>query len=221
MSNYVEVARCAALAIALSPACQMHAQGEPANPSAAPRAVAKVPWKISITVDGYLLPDRDGYVNPTVAADHGWLHLETRYNYENLRTASAWFGYNFSAGKELVLNVTPMIGGVFGRSSGIAPGCEASLSYRRVTLSLTNEYVFDTHDSAKSFYYSWPELTYSPTDWLRVGLVAQRTKAFQTKLDTQRGFLLGFSHKHAEFTTYVFNPGWTDPTVVLEVGWSF
>jgi len=88
------------------------------------------------------------------------------------------------------------------------------------TRTLSNGYVFDMHDSEKSFY-SWPELTYSPTDWLRVGLVAQRTKAFQTKLDTQRGFLLGFSHKQAEFTTYVFNPGWTDPTVVLEVGWSF
>jgi len=51
--------------------------------------------------------------------------------------------------------------------------------------------------------------------------VAQHTKAFQTKLDVQNGFLIGFSHKHAEFTTYVFNLGQTDPTVVLELGWSF
>ena len=65
------------------------------------------------------------------------LHLEARYNYENLRTGSVWFGYNISAGKELVLNVTPMIGSVFGQSSGIAPGCEASLSYKRVTLSIS------------------------------------------------------------------------------------
>ncbi len=215
------VARCAALAVALLAACQMRAQEARANPSATPKPAAEVPWKISITVDGYLLPDRDGYVNPNVAADHGWLHLEARYNYENLRTGSVWFGYNFSAGKELVLNVTPMIGGVFGQSSGIAPGCEASLSYKRVTLSISNQYVFDLTDNARSFYYSWPEATYSLTDWLRVGLVAQRTKAFQTKLDTQRGFLVGFSHKHAEFTTYVFNPGWTDATAVLELGWTF
>lgn len=221
MANCVDLARCAAFGVALLAACQMRAQEVPASTSAAPKAVAKVPWKISITVDGYLLPDRDGYVNPNVAADHGWLHLEARYNYENLRTGSVWFGYNFRAGKELVLNVTPMIGGVFGRTSGVAPGCEAALRYKQVTLSISNEYVFDTTDNARSFYYSWPELTYSPIDWLRVGLVAQRTKAFQTKLDTQRGFLVGLSYKHAEFTTYVFNPGWTDPTVVLEVGWSF
>jgi hypothetical protein len=55
-------------------------------------------------------------------------------------------------------------------------------------------------------------------DWFRVGLVAQRTKAFHTSLDTQRGFLVGVSHKKWEFTTYIFNTGFTDPTVVLEVG---
>ena len=58
-----------------------------------------------------------------VAADHEWLHLETRYNYEDLRTGSIWFRHNFSVGKQLVLNLTPMVGGVSGRTSGIAPGC--------------------------------------------------------------------------------------------------
>jgi hypothetical protein len=130
-------------------------------------------------------------------------------------------GYNFSVGKNLVLDVTPIIGGVFGRTTGIAPGCEASLAYRKVELSISNEYVFDTGDSSGNFYYSWLQLTYSPADWLRVGLVAQHTKAFHSSLDVQRGFLVGFSHKKVEFTTYIFNAGWTDPTVVLEAGVSF
>jgi hypothetical protein len=63
-----------------------------------------------------------------------------------------------------------------------------------------------------------PSLTYSASSWLRAGLVAQRTKAYHTNLDTQRGFLIGLSHKEVQFTTYVFNAGWTDPTLVLEVG---
>jgi hypothetical protein len=54
-----------------------------------------------------------------------------------------------------------------------------------------------------------------------MGLVAQHTKAFHTSLDVQRGFLVGVSHKKVEFTTYIFNAGWTDPTVVLEAGVSF
>jgi hypothetical protein len=75
-------------------------------------------------------------------------------------------GYNFSAGKKLVLDITPILGGVFGRTTGIAPGCEASLTYRKVELSISNEYVFDTGNSSGSFYYSWPQVTYSPADWL-------------------------------------------------------
>ena len=54
-----------------------------------------------------------------------------------------------------------------------------------------------------------------------MGLAAQHTKALETKFDVQRGFLVGFSHKHAEFTTYVYNLGFGDPTYDLEVAWSF
>jgi hypothetical protein len=85
-----------------------------------------------------------------------------------------------------------------------------------------NEYVFDTTSKSGNFYYSWPELTYSPTDWLRVGLVAQRTKPFQSRLDVfQRGFLVGFRISELNSQPIRLNLGWTDPTVVLEVGWNF
>ena len=60
-------------------------------------------------------------------------------------------GYNFSVGKKVELDITPMIGGVFGRTTGIAPGCEASLTYKKVELSVTNEYVFDTRVSPGIF----------------------------------------------------------------------
>jgi hypothetical protein len=40
----------------------------------------------------------------------GWLHLEARYNYEALETGSVWAGYDFNAGKKLVLDLTPMVG---------------------------------------------------------------------------------------------------------------
>ena len=213
--------RCAALAAILLTAAQILAQEAPPNPPATHQAAAKVPWEISLTVDVYIPPDQDDYASPIITADHGWLHLEARYDYENQRTGSVWLGYNFSAGKKLKLNLTPMIGGVFGRSQGIAPGCEASLGYKRIMLSITAEYVFDTNSSQKSFYYSEPQLTYSLTDWMRVGLAAQHTKALSTGFDIQRGFLVGFSHKHAEFTTYVYNAGFGAPTAVLEVGWSF
>lgn len=191
-------------------------RAEPANASS-----TAAPWTFSLTVDGYLIPHEQGYANPVLTADHKSLHLEARYNYENLRTGSLWLGYNFSAGKNVEFAVTPMIGGVFGRSTGIAPGFAASITYRKLELSISNEYVFDTRTKSGNFYYAWPQVTYSPLDWLKVGFAAQHLKAFQTPLDTQRGFLVGVSHHKLEFTTYVFNAGWTDPTVVLEAGYKF
>ena len=45
--------------------------------------------------------------------------------------------------------------------------------------------------------------------------------ACPTSLDTRRGFLLGVPYHKLEFTTYIFNLGWTSPTAVLELGVTF
>lgn len=114
-----------------------------------------------------------------------------------------------------------MVGGVFGKTPGIAPGYEASLSYSNLALTGDGEYVFDIKNSANSFLYSWDELVYSPTDWLHAGLVAQCTRAYHTSLDVQRGFSIGVARKRMDFTVYTFNAGWTDPTIVLNLGLTF
>lgn len=52
-------------------------------------------------------------------------------------------------------------------------------------------------------------------------MVIQRTKAYQTDLDLQRGVLAGFSYRNLDFVTYVFNFGWTDVTSVFALGIRF
>lgn len=209
------------LLLAASIWAQPPTPAQPHSTAPKPADTTAAPWEYSLIVDGYIVPGEDGYASPTFTADHNWLHLEARYNYENFRTGSLWAGYNFSWGKTWQFAVTPMIGGVFGRTNGIALGCEASLTWKKLEFSISNEYVFDTTSKSGNFYYTWPQLTYTPLEWLKLGLVAQRTRVFQTNLDVQRGFLVGFTHKKLEFTTYVFNPVWSDTTVVLEVGASF
>jgi len=167
-----------------------------------------------------VIPNGQSYASPTFATDHGWLHLEARYNYENQETGSLWAGYNLSAGQNLVLEATPMLGAVFGKTNGIAPGCKFSLAYKRLELLSEIEYVFDLSNNDR-FLYSWNELVYSATDWFHAGLVSQRTRAYQTPLDVQRGFSVGVSYKKADFTTYIFNAGWTDPTVVMALAFKF
>jgi hypothetical protein len=206
------------VAILASPALgQATSNNEPDSSGSSPSSA----WSYSLTADGYVAPHFEFFVSPIVTADREWLHLEARYNYENQQTGSLWFGYNFSVGHKLVFEATPMIGGVFGDTTGVSPGYEVSLSYKRIVLYSSGEYVFDTKNRNGSFFYSWPQLTYSPLDWFHVGLVAQRTKAYHTSLDTQRGLLVGVSHKKFEFTSYILNPGWSNPALVLELRWSF
>jgi hypothetical protein len=178
-------------------------------------------WSFSVNIAGYIVPHERSYASPTFSADRSHLHLGLRYNYEDKETGSLWAGYNFEVGEKLAFRATPMVGGIFGNTTGIAPGYLAGITWRRLELSTEGEYVFDTRDRTGSFFYSWMELSYSPRDWCRAGLVAQRTKAYQTSLDIQRGLFIGFSHKEASFTTYIFNAGWTDPTVVLSLGFNF
>ena len=192
--------------------------GTPQGPSPEPTTN---PWSFNASVYTYFVPDDSNYANPNFTADRGWLHLEARYNYEAQKTGSLWLGRNFSFGDKLTLEVTPMVGGVFGDLNGIAPGYNLSLSYWKVELSSQSEYVFDLEHRSGNFFYTWSELTVSPVDWFRTGLVVQRTKAYETELDIQRGLLAGFSYKKIDFTAHVFNFGWTDPTVVLAVGVNF
>ena len=172
-------------------------------------------WSFAASAYTYIVPDSRDYVQPTITADHRWLHLEARYNYEDLDTASVWVGYNFSVGEKLSLDITPMLGGVFGSTTGIAPGLRGSLKWWRLELYGEGEYVFNTRESTDSFFYLWSELTVSPVDWLRAGLVAQRTRAYESELDIQRGFLLGLSYKQVEVAGHVFNPDKDKPTYVI------
>jgi hypothetical protein len=191
------------------------------SPPETPVTVSTNEWGFSATAYGYFVPHSRDYVNPNFTASRGWLYLEARYNYEAFETGSLWTGYNFSVGDKLAFEATPMVGGVFGKLNGVAPGCNLSLSYKKFTLASQSEYVFDASGSSGNFFYTWSELSYSPVKWFRAGLAIQRTKAYKTDFDIQRGLLAGVSYKKIDFTAYVFNLGWTTPTVVLGIGVNF
>ena len=76
-----------------------------------------------------------------------------------------------------------------------------------------------TSDDASARPSRWSGIV--PVDWFRFGLVGQRTRAYQTDVDIQRGLLAGFSYKKIDFTTYVFNLDRDKPTWVFAVGVSF
>jgi len=178
-------------------------------------------WSFSASAYTYFVPEDRDYVQPTFTADRGWLHLEARYHYEALDTGSAWVGYNFGGGEKLAWEFTPMLGGVFGDTTGVAPGYKGSLSWWKLELYSEGEYVFDTSHSSDSFLYNWSELTLAPAHWVRFGLVSQRTRAYASDREIQRGVLAGVVFKHVDLKAIVFNPDESKPTIVMAIGLTF
>lgn len=178
-------------------------------------------WAFTASAAAYFVPEDQDYLQPTVTADRGSLHLEARYQYEDADTTSLWAGYGFGLGETVTFEGTVQLGAVLGATEGIAPGYKATLAWWELSWYSEGEYVFDTHDSASDFFYAWSELAWAPADAVRFGLVGQRTKVYATERDIQRGVFLGFSGKRADFTTYVFNPDDDAPTVVVALAFSF
>jgi len=201
---------------ALLTAVSAHGQAPPEQ-AAASNAKA---WSFAASAYTFVVPDDSNYVQPIFAADRDWLHLEARYNYEDQETGSLWIGYNFSGGETVEWELTPILGGVFGNTAGIAPGYEGSLSWRALEFYSEGEYVI-TGDESERFFYNWSELALAPVEYFRFGLVTQRTRAYRSDRDIQRGLLVGFSYKQADLTTYLFNPDDEKPTFVVAIAVSF
>jgi len=81
--------------------------------------------------------------------------------------------------------------------------------------------MFDFNDREGNFLYTWTDITYSATEWLWVGLSAQRTRLYKTDLDIQRGLLVGASFRKWEATTYLYNLGFDDPFLLVTLSFGF
>jgi hypothetical protein len=164
-------------------------------------------WSYSATGMYYSLPDQDDFLLAIAIAERGPLHLEARHNYEALDAGSMFAGWKFSGGEAVTYELTPIIGVVFGAKQGIAPGFEASVVYGISDFYIEAEHVYDTGVEQDSFTYAWSELGFSPVEWLRFGLVGQRTRVYKSDRDIQQGaFAQLIARGKVTLGFYVFNP---------------
>jgi hypothetical protein len=194
------------LAVLLPAVMPLQANGQSEAPAA---------WETSAALYGYWYPAEAVTFLPIVRADRGQLHLEGRYNYEDVRTGSVFAGWNLSWEGDVDGTFTPMVGLVVGQTSGIAPALELDASYDPISLYTEWEYVFDFEDRSSDFFYSWTELTVYPADWIRIGVVGQSTRVVDTGREVQRGFLVGGEHGNFGLTFHMFNPDDADPYYVF------
>ena len=149
----------------------------------------KPKWNHYFEADLYF--EDDFYVLPMYRADRNHLHLEARYNYEDFQTFSTWGGYNFFGGDKLEYFVTPMAGVAFGNTNGFVAGAEMTFTLGGFELYNESEYLAGFESKDDNFFYAWTDLTYSPTDWLWVGLSSQVTKPYKTETEFSSGFVVG------------------------------
>jgi len=149
------------------------------------------------------------------------LHLEARYNYESIGARSAFVGWTFSGGDTVAWEVTPLLGGAWGSVHAFVPAVEASLSWRQFDFYVEAEAVRDQREHSDSYFYAWSELGYRPVEWLRVGLVAQRTRAYGGERDIQRGPFAQLTWRRVTLGGFWFNPGAKDQVFVASLGVAF
>jgi len=177
-------------------------------------------WILAPSLLTILYRDTIALWNPAMTADHGSLHLEARYQWEDWHTASLWAGYNFGFGDDVQVELTPMAGVVFGNINGVSPGILVNARWRSLSFYSSSQQFLDLVDSTGGFTFTWNELAVD-LDHLSIGIVAQRTRTFDSSLDLQRGLLLKREQGKLTFGMYLFNIGWTDPTVAFALTYGF
>jgi hypothetical protein len=191
--------------------------------AAAPMPAAATPWSFDASGFVFVPQDDDASVSPIFAGDRGPLHLEARYNYEDLETASAFIGrtFEFEDG-DVTGSVVPVFGVVVGNTAGIAPGVNFELYWNRFTFTTESELVIELPDSDESFLYSWTEATFAPVRGLQLGVAIQRAKLEEIGLEVRRGPMLTLSRARGWLGLYWFDPDSPDDeTFVLGAGFSF
>jgi hypothetical protein len=178
-------------------------------------------WSGNVTGYYYAMRDEPDFGVGVAALNRGPLHLEARYNYEVHDAGSLFLGWNFAGGDSVTFQITPIIGALVGAARGVVPGLEASVAWRTLDAYIEAEYVHDTQNPNDRYYYAWSELGWKPVEWLRVGIVGQRTRVVHTDRDLQRGLFAQLMLGKATLGVYAFNPDSASRYAIVALGVQF
>ena len=175
------------------------------------------------TVTGYYysIPHQRDYGTAIASLNRGALHLEARYNYEAMDSGSIFAGWNFAGGDSVTYQVTPIFGALFGQTRALIPGLEASVAYAEVDAYIEAEYVRDLGTASDSYFYAWSELGWKPVQWLRVGLVGQRSRDVENGRNFQRGLFVQLIGDKVTLGLYGFNPDSSSRYLIVALGVQF
>ena len=115
--------------------------------------------------------------SPTVIPQ-AWIYIkdyyiEARYNYEDVKTVSLYFGRSFEINKKVDVEIIPMIGLVYGNIKGVSPGFNLNFEYKRFHSSTECQYTFDLEDRGNSFFWDWSNFYIRVHENISVGTAIQ------------------------------------------------
>ena len=179
--------------------------------------------KVTASVTGfyYAMRDEPDFALAVATLDRGAFRLEARHNYEARHATSTFVGWKFSGGETVTFEVTPIAGVLFGSVHAVVPGIEASVAYQAFDAYIEAEYVSDRDHHEDSFFYAWSELGYRPVEWLRLGLIGQRTRVVHNDRDLQRGIFAQLNFGKATLGIYAINPDAGSRYTILSAGIRF
>ena len=175
----------------------------------------------SITGSYYAMRDQPDFGVGVAAVNRGSLRFEARHNYEAQGATAALIGWKLAGGEAVTYEITPLAGVLFGSAHAGIAGVEASFAYSSVDAYVEAEYVADREHHADSYFYAWSELGWRPVEWLRVGIVGQRTHVLRNDRELQRGGFAQFTVAKVTLGIFVFNPDAASRYTIATVGLSF
>jgi hypothetical protein len=164
--------------------------------------------------------------SPVVATPQFWVYIknfyiEARYNYENLNTASLYFGRSFTIEKKAAIEITPMLGGVVGQTNGISPGFNFRLEYNLFSTSTQCQYTIDLKDIKSSFFWDWTNFYFNFSEHFGIGGAVQILIPQSGDQLYSAGPTLRLSYKKLAAEIYVYNFWERQPTYAVAIEYAF
>jgi hypothetical protein len=163
---------------------------------------------------------------PLTVTPQVWIYLkdyyfEARYNYEDLKTFSLYFGKSFYTGKKASIEITPMVGGVVGTINGISPGLNFSLDYLRFSTSTQTQYTFDLKNSGSSFYWDWTNFSFGLGKHFGLGGSVQIYRPQSGEATIDAGPMINFKIGSLQLEAFSYNFWQEQPLWALGVQYTF
>ena len=141
-------------------------------------------------------------------------YWEARYNYEDVKTFSLFWGHPFYISKKMELEIVPTVGFSLGNFIGGSAALQLNAECNRFEVYSLNQYSLCFTDVKRSFFFNWTEAKYKFKKVVKLGAALQYTQSMPQKNSEEAkesthqldvGPVIGFEYKKFYLCGYFFN----------------